>query len=169
MDLETLSYVSQIVGTLTIVGGMIFALVPLSEARKQRQEARTAELMRTFMDPHLADAITLVRRLPDGVSAEQLRAAGPEAEKAAVRICMSFETMGLLVYRRIAPFDLVFELAGGITVMLWHKLGPWLEQIRIEQAQPSWAEWFQWLAQQCATRKEQKAAPAHVRHANWHP
>jgi hypothetical protein len=117
------------------------------------------------MAPHLADAITLIRALPDGVSAEELRRAGPETEQAAVRICMSFETMGLLVYRRIAPFDLVVELAGGITVMLWRKLGPWLEQIRIEQAQPSWAEWFQWLAQQCARRAQQKSAPgARIEH-----
>ena len=60
------------------------------------------------------------------------------------------------------------ELAGGIITVLWHKLGPWLEQIRIEQSQPSWAEWFQWLARQCELRKA-KAVPAHIRHADWMP
>jgi hypothetical protein len=53
--------------------------------------------------------------------------------------------------------------------MLWRKLGPWTEQLRIEQAQPSWAEWFQWLANQCARRAKLKAAPAHVQHAGWEP
>jgi hypothetical protein len=167
VDLETLSFVSQIVGTLTIVGGAIFALVQFYEVRRQRHEQRAAEIMRGFMDPNFADAIARIRVLPDGVSAEELRRAGPEAERAAIRICMSLETMGLMVYRRIVPLELVVELAGGMSVMIWRKLGPWLEQIRIEQQQPSWAEWFQWLAQQCEKHKGQRA-PAHER-LDWKP
>jgi hypothetical protein len=76
--------------------------------------------------------------------------------------------MGLLVFQRIAPFGLVVELAGGIIVVMWHKLGPWLNQIRVEQSQPSWAEWFQWLAQQCARHKSH-GAPAYAKHVNWIP
>lgn len=168
MNLETLSSLSQIIGTATIVGGMIFGLVQLSEIKKQRRDAVAGDLMRTFMNPDLANALTIIRGLPDGVSADELRRAGPEAEKAAVLICTTFETMGLLVFQRIAPFPLVLELAGGITVVMWHKLGPWLSQIRLEQSQPSWAEWFQWLARQCELRKNQDQ-PAYTKHAKWNP
>jgi hypothetical protein len=168
MDLETISSLSSIIGTATIVGGTVFGVVQLWELKKQRRDSIAGELMRSFMDAHLADALTLIRGLPDGVSAEQLRSAGPETEKAAVLICTTFETMGLLVFQRIAPFDLVLELAGGITVVMWHKLGPWLTQIRIEQSQPSWAEWFQWLAQQCELHKDH-GIPAYERHAHWVP
>jgi hypothetical protein len=168
MDLETISSISQIIGTVTIVGGTIFGLIQLWELKKQRRNAVAGELMRTFMDPHLAEAITIIRGLPDGVSAEELRHAGPAAEKAAVLICTTFETMGLLVFQRIAPFALVVELAGGITVVMWRKLDPWLSQIRIEQSQPSWAEWFQWLAQQCELHKRH-SVPAYTKHAGWHP
>ena len=168
MDLETVSSVSQIIGTVTIVGGTVFGLIQLSELKKQRRDAVAGELMRSFMDSDLAQAITIIRELPDGVSADELRNAGPEAERAAVLICTTFETMGLLVFQRIAPFTFVTELAGGITVVMWHKLGPWLSQIRIEQSQPSWAEWFQWLAQQCEVHKDQ-SAPAYLKHVNWVP
>jgi hypothetical protein len=168
MNLETLASLSQIVGTVTIVGGTVFGLIQLWELKKQRRNAVAGDLMRTFMDADLAQAITLIRALPDGVSAEELRSAGPETERAAVLICTTFETMGLLVYQRIAPFSLVMELAGGITVVMWHKLGPWLTQIRKEQSQPSWAEWFQWLAQQCERHKN-PGAPAYVLHDNWTP
>ena len=168
MDLGTISSISQIIGTVTIVGGTVFGLVQLWEMKKQRRDAVAGELMRSFMDAHLADAITVLRGLPDGVSAEELRRAGPEAEKAAVLVCTTFETMGLLVFQRIAPFTFVTELAGGITVVMWHKLGPWLTQIRIEQSQPSWAEWFQWLAQQCERHKDQRE-PAYLKHVDWIP
>jgi hypothetical protein len=60
------------------------------------------------------------------------------------------------------------ELAGGVIVVLWRKLGPWLEHIRAEQAQPSWAEWFQWLAQQCEAIKGH-SVPAYRRELDWAP
>jgi hypothetical protein len=168
MTLDELSSLSQIVGTATIVGGTVFALFQLSELKKQRRDAVAGEIMRSFMDVDLANALTLIRALPDGVSAEELRRAGPETERAAVLISTTFETMGLLVFRRIAPLDFVVDLAGGIIVVVWRKLGPWLGQMRVEQSQPSWAEWFQWLAQQCDRRKGH-ATPAYARHADWTP
>jgi len=121
MNLETLASLSQIIGTVTIVGGTVFGLIQLWELKKQRRNAVAGDLMRTFMDADLAQAITLIRALPDGVSAEER-----------------------------------------------HKLGPWLTQIRKEQSQPSWAEWFQWLAQQ-SQRHKSPGAPAYVLHDNWTP
>jgi hypothetical protein len=76
--------------------------------------------------------------------------------------------MGLLVFERIAPFPLAVELVGGIVVVMWRKLQPWAEQIRIEQSQPSWAEWFQWLAMQCERHKNPQA-PAYTQHRDWVP
>lgn len=168
MNIETVSSLSQIVSAATIVGGTVFGLIQLSEFRKQRRDSVAAELMRTFMAADLAAAISIIRGLPDGVSAEELRSAGPEVERAAILICTTFETMGLLVFERIAPFRLVVELAGGIIVVMWRKLGPWLNQIRLEQAQPSWAEWFQWLAQQCELHKSRRM-PAYTQHLHWLP
>ena len=43
MDLETVSLVSQIIGSVTIVGGAIFALIQFYEVRRQRHEQRAAE------------------------------------------------------------------------------------------------------------------------------
>src|SRR6478672_5147267 len=134
MNLETIADISQIASAATIVGGIIFGLMQLSEYRKQRRDAVAAELMRAFMSPELASAIALIRALPDGVSAEELRERGPETERAAVIVNVTFETMGLLVFERIAPFSLVLELAGGIIVVMWHKLGPWMSKVRVEQA-----------------------------------
>ena len=168
MNLETIADISQIASAATIVGGIVFGLMQISEYRKQRRDAVAAELMRAFMTPELANAIAIIRALPDGVSAEELRRSGPEAERAAIMVNLTFETMGLLVFERIAPFTLVLELTGGIIVVLWHKLDPWMTQIRLEQGQPSWAEWFEWLALQCE-RHKQLQPPAHLKYRNWAP
>lgn len=135
MNLETLANISQIANATTIVGGIVFGLMQLSEYRKQRRDSVAAELMRAFMSPELGNATALIRALPDGVSADEFRRHGPETERAAVTITMTFEAMGLLV----------LELTGGIIVVMWHKLDPWMSQVRAEQSQPSWAEWFNGL------------------------
>lgn len=168
MTLETIASISQIVGTVTIVGGTIFGLIQLSEFRKQRRDAVAAELMRAFMNPDFAHAVTIIKGIPDVASADDIRRGGAETERAAVLINTTFETMGLLVFERIAPFPLVVELVGGIVVVMWRKLSPWADQIRNEQLQPSWAEWFQWLAEQCERHKSVQE-PAYTKHRNWVP
>jgi hypothetical protein len=48
------------------------------------------------------------------------------------------------------------------------KLQQWNEDLRQEQQQPSWAEWFDWLGDQ-ALKKKSVADPAYIKHKNWKP
>ena len=169
-DLATLANVAEIVGSLTIVGGAVFGVAQLREFRVQRRQAVTVELLRSFSDPELASAVNLIRELPDGASAELLRSKGRDYERAAVMISTTYETIALLVFRGMASFSLVRELTGGLALIMWRRLAGWTHAVRREQAQPSWAEWFQWLAQQLERESEQKEAhPAYERFADWRP
>ena len=166
LDLQTAANIAELVGSLSIAAAILFGTIQLREFRRRRRHSVAAELMRSFYSPDLADAVALLRTLPDGISASEMRKRGPEYERAAVLATTTFETMGLLVFRRIAPFSLVEELAGGMTIVLWRKVCNWLEAVREEQSQPSWAEWFQWLAERMLEVKLDHE-PAHVRHRNW--
>ncbi len=169
MTLVDLANMAEILGAVTIVSGAVFALYQLVEFRKQRREMVILELMKTFYSPELSRAVTMIRSLPDGASAEVLREdLGPEGEAAAVQLCTIFETMGVLVFERIAPFGLVEQLAGGMICVMYRKLSVWLDAVRVEQDQPSWAEWFQWLAEQLSERKSQ-SEPAHEKYRAWRP
>ena len=99
----------------------------------------------------------------EAVHRRQMRELGDEYMAATFTICTSFETMGLLVYKRIAPMDLVLDLAGGIVSVMCRKLRRWNEDIRQEQQQPSFAEWFEWLGDQALEAKAD-SVPAHIRH-----
>jgi hypothetical protein len=167
-DLTTLANIAEISGALTIFAGVIFAVIQIRDFRAQRREAVAVELIRSFQNPDLAHAVNLIRELPDGVSAEELRSKGAEYQQAAVMISTTYETIALLVFRNMASFSMVRDLTGGLIVVMWRKLAPWMESIRAEQAQPSWAEWFQWLADQLALESDQKEAnPAYRRFADW--
>ena len=168
MTLDQIANLAEILGAVTLISGVVFGLYQLSEFRKQRSELIALELMKTFYSPELSQAFALIRVLPDQASSEQLKSLGPEGEAAAVQICTIFETMGVLVHERIAPFALVEQLAGGMLCVMYRKLAVWLEDVRIEQQQPSWAEWFQWLAEQLTERKKD-AVPAHIKHRQWRP
>jgi hypothetical protein len=168
VDLATIVDVSQIVAALTVVGGTLFAVLQVREMKQQRQEAAAMDLLRAFMGPEFADAMATVTGLPDGLTSEGLRRAGPDAEKAATLMCTTFEAMGVLVHRRIAPLSLVQDIAGGIIPVMWRRLEPWLTELRVEQGNPSDSEWFQWLAEQLDRRKTEKQ-PAYLRHKDWQP
>ena len=69
-----------------------------------------------------------------------------------------------------AGFALVQLRRGGLAVVMWRKLRRWTGEVRRENAQPSWAEWFQWLAerlQEFAGAKELQ--PAYSRYSSWRP
>lgn len=165
-ELATYAAIAEIFGAVAIVGGGLFGLVQLAEFRKRRRTQAAAELCRTFMEPELARAITLLRSLPDGAGVEEFRARGPEYEEAAQIVGMSFETMGLLVHENIASFRIVQELTGGLLLMMWRKIGTWVQETRIAHGNPRFGEWVQWLAERIEER-EADMRPAHEIHRDW--
>jgi hypothetical protein len=167
-DLNYYANLAEILGTLTIVGGAAFAVFQLAEFRGQRADMVAVELMREFYNADFARAVTMIKSLPDDISAAELLSRGADYEQASFIIGMTYETMGLLVYRRIASFDLAQELTGGLIDVMWRKLHVWVETVRAEQAHPRFAEWFEWLAIQFA-KPDNRSDAAYVAYRNWTP
>jgi hypothetical protein len=169
-DLNMLANFADIVSCAAVVGGAAFAVVQLREYRTQRRENAAAELVRSFYNPEFVRSVRLIRPLPDGCTAAELRAKGTEYEEAAILISFAYETMGLLVFRGVTPFSIVEELTGGLAVLMWRKLERWQEDVRVESAQESWAEWFQWLVERLeAHAREKKQKPAYEAFSGWRP
>lgn len=168
LSLSTLANLADIVGAGSIVTGLIVGWIQIRHLRTQQRNAIALNLAQTFYSRDLADAIALLQALPDDISLLELREKGIAFEQAAITVCTSFETMGLLVQKRIAPMDLVLDLSGGIVATMRRKLRRWLEDLRTEQRQPSWGEWFEWLGDQAQKRKTD-GQPAHIKYADWKP
>ena len=166
LSLSTLANVAEIIGAGSIITGLTFGWFQLRHFRAQQRDAIAINLMQTFYDQDLAQAIALLESLPDGIRRAEMREKGIEYVKAAITITTSFETMGLLVFRRIATMDLVLDLAGGIVTTMNRKLRNWQNDMRESQDQPSWGEWFEWLADQ-AEKTDRQATPAHIKYGDW--
>lgn len=166
ISLSTWASVAEIIGAGSIITGLAFGWFQLRHFRAQQRDAVAINLMQTFYDQDLAHALALLQPLPDGISLAELREQGDEYVKAAITITTSFETMGLLVFRRMATLDLVLDLAGGIVTTMNRKLRNWQNEMRESQDQPSWGEWFEWLGDQ-AEQTKRSETPAHIQHRNW--
>lgn len=168
ISLTTWANIAEIIGAGSIVTGLIVGWVQIRHLRRQQRNTVAINLAQTFYSPELAQSVAKIQPLPDNISLAQIRELGDDYMAAALLICTSFETMGLLAYKRIAPMDLVLDLAGGIVSVMCVKLRRWNEDIRAEQSQPSFAEWFEWLGDQ-ALKAKAETKPAHIRYKDWTP
>ena len=125
ISLETWANIAEIVGAGSIVSGLLFGWFQLRHFRVQQRNAVAINLAQTFYNRDLAEAVALLQSIPDGFSVQELRDMGKEYEVAAFTVVTSFETMGLLVFKKVAPLDLVMDLAGGIVATLCIKLRNW--------------------------------------------
>ena len=165
-NLEFYASIAEIFGALTIVLGAGFAYVQFNEYHKRRQNQVAAELCRKFAEPDMGRAVTLLRQLPDDISMAELQAMDPEYEQSAQIIGMAFETMGLMVYKEIASFEMVQQLAGGLMQSMWRKIRRWVAETRDDIGNPRFAEWMEWMADRLAEH-EAEIKPAFIVHADW--
>lgn len=168
-DLAKLANIAEIVGALIVIGGLFFALMQMRQIRQQRRELAALEMFRFFGNPHFTAAYKMILRMPDDMSAEDVRNADPELEEAAVLISATMENIGVMTYQRIVPFIVVNNLMGASTPLLWRKLEAWAVALREEQGSDAAFEWFQWLAERLASFHTSDPDPAYVAHKDWMP
>ena len=167
MSLSDLANIVEIVGVLAIVFGIVFGLIQLKQHRKQSRDMAILELARSFEDPEFTAAYILITSLEDGVSDEDLRSKGPDYVAAAMRVGWKFETVGMLIYKRVVPMDAMADLVGGFSLKMWAILGEWAQEMRQKQDQPEFFEWYQWLIERLAERGESTREPAYQANRLW--
>lgn len=168
-DLAKLANIAEIVGALIVIGGLFFALMQMRQIRQQRRELAALEMFRFFGNPHFTAAYKMILRMPDDMSAADVRKADPELEDAAVLISATMESIGVMTYQRIVPFIVVNNLMGASTPLLWRKLEQWAVALREEQGSDATFEWFQWLAERLEDYHTIDPDPAYVAHKDWVP
>ena len=169
MDLITIVNIARIVGSVVVISGVIFGVIQIRQYQQQRHDVAAVQLVNSFQSPDFNKSLRKVWSLPDEASWQQLQACGNGWQEAAFQVGMTMETMGVLVYRRIVPLAILDELMGDAILVLWNKLQPWVEHLRIEQKRDSAYEWFQWLAERLAEKERRTEMGAYRKYRNWKP
>ena len=167
MALSDIANIVEIIGVLAIIFGIAFGLLQLRQHRRQSRDMAILQLARSFEDPEFIDAYLLITSLELGISDNDLQSKGPEYVAAAMRVGWKFETVGLLIYKRVVPMDAMADLVGGFSLMLWSILGEWAQEMRQKQNQPEFLEWYQWLVEKLVERGESTRKPAYEASRLW--
>ncbi|MDX1403377.1 MAG: hypothetical protein R3192_02505 [Woeseiaceae bacterium] len=168
-QLTILANLAEILGVIIVVGGLYFASLQIRQFRQQRRELAAIELFRFFGNPTFTRAYKLMLQLPDGTTAADLKARDGRYEEAAMLVCATMESIGVMTFQRIVPFMVVNHLIGNSVVILWRKLENWVITLREELGNDAAFEWFQWLAERLTDYRPDDSRPAFELHKDWLP
>ena len=150
LNLETLANYAEILGLVSVIVGIAFAIVQLQHFRNQRRDLAAVELIRGWQTPEFTKALNTLQMLPERGESEKLRDQGADLENMAFLVGMFFESAGVMVNRKLIPLDIVDDLMGGVARVVWIKVYVWIEEVRATN--PHAFEWWEWLTQQLDER-----------------
>ncbi len=168
-DLAQLANLAEIISVIIVIGGLAFAVLQIRQYRQQRRELAAIELFRFFGSPHFTEAYQSILDLPDNLGAAELRQRFADRESSAMLIATTMENIGVMTYQRIVPYIVVNNLMGHSTVVLWHKLKHWTQDMRDKHGNPAAFEWFQWLAEMLERCDNPDEPPAFEAFQHWRP
>jgi hypothetical protein len=144
VDLGTIANVAT---AMTVLVGVVFGLVEMRRARRDREERAAFSAVRALMTPEWMSSSTIVHSIPKGTTAEELEN-DPRILEACLKVATIMEGIGYSVYARIVPLSVAADLIGGTARIAWQNFRPFVELERTRAGtQKSW-EWFQWLVEQ---------------------
>ena len=82
----------------------------------------------------------------------------------------TFESLGILIYRREIDISLVDDYCGGAIILAGRCFRRYLTQTRESSGRSTYYEWFQWLYDRFEERESAKPAiPAFAAYRDWKP
>ena len=166
MDIST---IANLLNAVAVTAGVIFAAAQIKDYRRQRRRDAMLELVRSFQSPPFTRALHRINSLPDGADRQKIREVlGDEGEDDVFLVGLTWESLGVLAFRREVTLDLMGDFFSGAIVICWRKLHVFVEEDRRSLKRETVWEWFQWLAERMIEReKKSPPTPAHIAHRDW--
>src|SRR5438874_10808849 len=164
-----ISNIANLINAFAVTAGVIFAAAQIRYYRQRRRRESMLELVRSFQSPAFTSALRRVLSLPDGADAQKIREMlGPDGEDAVYLVSLTWESLGVLVFRREVTLDLVDDFFSGPILLSWQKLKVYSEEWRRTLKRETGNEWFHWLAERMIEREKlSPPVPAYIAHRTW--
>ena len=167
-DLTTLASMAEIFSAVVVVGGLAFGLIQIHHYRRQRSETAAIELLRSFQNPEFSRALRAVLAMPNGVRKKDLGECSEHQQNSIMVVFLTFESIGVMVFRDIVPIDMVDELMGGVCIESWARLKEYTQDSRNDSNRDTLSEWYQWLAERLEERHIRIGRrAAYDQHRHW--
>ncbi|MCJ7555386.1 MAG: hypothetical protein MUP90_00530 [Gammaproteobacteria bacterium] len=162
--------VVQAIEALAVVVGVGFAMMQVGQYRKDKQREAAMELLHSFQTPTFARALNIVYSMPDGLSAEEVKAFAGNEFHLVYAMTTTWESLGILVHRGEVELGMIDDFFSGPIIVSWRKLENYVMSERAEVGRETINEWFQWLKERLEENElDVPPLPAHIEHKNWRP
>lgn len=157
-----LGVVSNLITTLAVVFGVVFALVQLKQAIQARRDQAAVDIVRTVQTQEVRRAVGRVLKLPEDVD-PQIIQADPELLDAALAVDSACEMWGCMVFENVVDHRMLDRMVGGWVRGTWRRLRVWVGSERVENRNQNVGEWWQWLYERLESDPDPgKAQGAHI-------
>ena len=158
----------SIISTSAIVAAGVFAGVQLRLYNKQRARESALQLVHSFRTPEFLSALNIVFDLPEGLSKKELEDRLGDKLVHVLVMLGTFESLGILVYRREIDIQLVEDFFSGVIILSGKKLRRYLVEVREASKRETYYEWCQWLYEQLEKREmKTPAVPSYLAFRDW--
>ena len=114
MDVNTLL---GLISTFAIVVGLLFAGVQLRILNKQRTRESALQLLHSIQTPDFPEAVNILVDLPEGLSKKEIEEHLGDKIKCVLAMLGTFESLGILIFRREIDINLVEDFFSGIIIL----------------------------------------------------
>ncbi len=142
MSFETFQQILAVAAPIAITLGVFVALLNLRNQYRLRQIDTVMRLYSHFGDESFVRHFARVTNWDYETYESYLE---KRTEDDYISLTVFFESMGLLLKRKLAPIDLIDDLLSGPILLAWPKAQPIWVGFRTQYGVPAAAEWFEFL------------------------
>lgn len=152
MNNELIAAVANAALALSLIVAIIFGLIEVKTAARDRKERLTLEALRNFQSREFSELVNSITRNTMPAKMEEFNSL-PTADRVTyIQFGQEMESLGLLVAERLIDIDLVDRTLGSLVTTSWEKFKPVFSEMREKTPDPFLGEYFQWLAERLDER-----------------
>lgn len=165
-----LSLLFQVISTVAVVSGIIFGIVNIRLFRANRKRESAIVMLNSFQTNDFVKGLHHIFELPEGLGKSEIDQLPLDQFLSIYMVIGTWERLGILVYQREIPLDLVDDAFSGPIVQSWEKLQQYIFDFRGWVKRETAMEWFQWLAERMIDRESAaEPVPAYRAFRSWKP
>ena len=143
-DGSNLIAVVEVFTAIAVVIGIVFGLVELRQAMRNRRDHAAVDIVRTVQTQEVRQAVRKIFDLPLDADPKLIRN-DPEILAAALAVDSACEMWGCMVFEGVVDHQVLDRMVGGWVRGTWMRLRAWVESERSETQNVNVGEWWQWL------------------------
>ena len=130
--------ISIVIAATSVVVGVIFAVLQLRNAMKQRRTEILMNLYSNFGSAEFANALEKI----SAKESKDFREYTREGLTELIQVSSVFEGLGFLLHRKLIDKDIVSLFTPSESVSTWEKIKPMIEDARKQLSQRGSGEYF---------------------------